>query len=249
MENCKGFSSPLQVGCINIDKDTEKKFCQSIYRKAVGCLLYLSSTTRPDIANSVCIVSQYCEDPTITDWNNIKHIFQYLKKTKGYGLHFCRTNKETAVFTDSDWATNKTDNISISGYCFILAGGAICWRSKKQSRVAPSSTHSEYAAMYECVSEFEWLRDFLHEIGQEDLMSKPCAIYADNASAIYIASSQNISDKTKNISVKYHYSRELVKAGEVTFVYVESSKNLADVFTKPLSGPKTKEFAKLLGVY
>jgi hypothetical protein len=28
------------------------------------------------------------------------------------------------------------------------AGGAICWRSKKQTRVAPSSTHSEYMAMY-----------------------------------------------------------------------------------------------------
>jgi hypothetical protein len=80
-------------------------------------------------------------------------------------------------------------------------------------------------------------------------MGKPCAIYADNASAICIANSQNTSDRTKNISVKYHYSRELVEAGEITFVYVESCKNLADVFTKPLSGSKTKEFAKLLGLY
>jgi hypothetical protein len=79
-------------------------------------------------------------------------------------------------------------------------------------------------AMYECVSEFEWLRDFLLEVGQEDLVGKPCAIYADNTSAICIAKSQYTSDRTKNISIKYHYSRELVKAGEITFVYVETCK-------------------------
>jgi hypothetical protein len=82
MGNCKGLNSPLEVGCINIDRDTERKFCQSIYRRAVGCLLYLSSTTRPDIANSVYIVNQYCKDPTVTDRNNIKHILRYLKKPK-----------------------------------------------------------------------------------------------------------------------------------------------------------------------
>jgi hypothetical protein len=249
MSDCRSLSTPLEVGVMNVDRCVSDTFDQHTYRKAVGCLLYVAGNTRADIANAVCLVSQFCENPVKGDWVNVKHILQYLKGTKGYSLNYQKTGKPVQVYTDSDWANNKVDAKSISGYVFILAGAAICWRSKKQRCVATSSTHAEYVAMYECVTEYEWLRDFLHELGQDKFMHKPCTIFADNMGAICIADSNAINDRSKHINVKYHYNRELMENGEIKFVYLRSNENVADLLTKSLTGPKTKDFAHKLGIY
>ena len=68
------------------------------------------------------------------------------------------------MFCDSDWANDKSDAKSISGFVIILARGAICWRSRKQKCVASSTTHAEYMSMYEALVEYEWLIQFLQEI-------------------------------------------------------------------------------------
>jgi hypothetical protein len=103
--------------------------------------------------------------------------------------------------------------------------------------------------MYECSTEFEWLRDFLNELGQGRFVDKPSTIFADNMGAICIADTNAISERSKHINVKYHYNRELMKNGEVIFKYVRTNENKADLFTKPLSGPKTKELARKLGIF
>lgn len=249
MSTCRSFTAPLETGCLNIDRDESNKFCQHTFRKAVGNLLYLSGTTRADIAYATCLVSQFCEDPVETDWQNVKHIFQYLKGTMHYSLHYRKTGKTVKIFTDSDWANNKMDAKSITGYVFILAGAAICWRSRKQRCVAASSTHAEYIAMLECVTEFKWLRDLLRELGQNRFVPKPCNIFADNAGAMCIASSIGTSDRSKHINVKYHYNRQLVQKKEIVFQYVKSSENVADLFTKPLKGPRIKDLTFKLGIY
>jgi hypothetical protein len=119
MSDCRGLNSPLELGVMSIDRNMSEPFCQYTYRKAVGSLLYISGNTRADVANAVCLVSQFCEDPVKGDWGNIKHILQYLKATKGYSLKFQRTGKPVQIYTDSDWANNRHDAKSISGYVFI----------------------------------------------------------------------------------------------------------------------------------
>nr|XP_016511527.1 PREDICTED: uncharacterized protein LOC107828675 [Nicotiana tabacum] len=50
---------------------------------------------------------------------------------------------------------------STSGYIFTLGGGAISWRSIKQSCVADSTMEAEYVAASEAAKEVVWLENFL----------------------------------------------------------------------------------------
>ena len=47
--------------------------------------------------------------------------------------------QECTGYSDSDWAGDLNDRKSTSGYVFTVGGGAISWKSKKQSCVALST--------------------------------------------------------------------------------------------------------------
>lgn len=67
------------------------------------------------------------------------------------------SNLRLVGYSDSDWAGDKFDRKSITGYVFMLSGCAVTWKSKKQSTVALSSTEAEYMALGDTVKELLWL--------------------------------------------------------------------------------------------
>uniref|UniRef100_A0A1X7SRH6 Reverse transcriptase Ty1/copia-type domain-containing protein n=1 Tax=Amphimedon queenslandica TaxID=400682 RepID=A0A1X7SRH6_AMPQE len=122
MTNAKGCNTPINVG-EKLSKAAEESIRADPekYQSAVGRLLYLSTTTRPDIAFAVSSVAKYTSDPTVQHWKAVKHIIQYLTGTVGYGLMFHK--KETAEvegYSDADWAGDIDDRKSTSGYLFKL---------------------------------------------------------------------------------------------------------------------------------
>ena len=69
----------------------------------------------------------------------------YLKGTIDFGiLYRLQDPKECVGFSDADWAGDLDDRKSTSGYLFQISGGAITWKSKKQSSVALSTAEAEY---------------------------------------------------------------------------------------------------------
>lgn len=72
-------------------------------------------------------------------------------------------------YTDADFATNKDDRRSTSGYIFFLAGGPISWASKRQQVVAPSSTEAKYIGQYNAAREGVWIRSLLERLGLRPL--------------------------------------------------------------------------------
>ena len=55
------------------------------YRRLVGKLNYLT-ITRPDIAYSVSVLSQYMSSPMVNHWAAVEHILCYLKEALGCGI-------------------------------------------------------------------------------------------------------------------------------------------------------------------
>jgi hypothetical protein len=80
----------------------------------------------------------------------VKKALRYAQGTKGLMLTYRRTDSlKIAGYLDADYAGDVDDRKSMSGYVFTLAGGAISWKSFKQTIIATSTMVAEYVACYE----------------------------------------------------------------------------------------------------
>ncbi|KAL5540923.1 hypothetical protein UlMin_044899 [Ulmus minor] len=70
-------------------------------------------------------------------------------------------------------------------YVFTLNGGAIVWRSVKQSCVSDSTMEAEYVAASEAVKEAVWLRNFLRDLEIIPNLEQLMVVYCDNSGAIF----------------------------------------------------------------
>ena len=248
-DDCKPVATPVDVNCV-LEKASEDSelFDKELYQSAVGSLLYLSTKTRPDITYAVCNVSKYCTNPTKAHWTAVKRIFRYLRGTSELGIAYVNNDSDSCVgYSDADWAGDKSDRKSTSGYCFLLSGGLISWRTNKQSCVALSTAEAEYVALSSASQEGIWLKTLLNDL--KLVTDKgPMLIFEDNQSAICLAKNPRNHPKTKHISIKFHYIRELIESGEITVQYCPSSEMLADIFTKGLSSEKFNKLRLMLGV-
>ena len=73
-------------------------------------------------------------------------------------------------------------------------------------------------------------------------------VFSDSQNAIHLTKNDAYSSKTKHISVKYHYARDTVAAGEIVVRKVHTSENPADMRTKSLPIAKFKHCLDLVGV-
>ena len=197
----------------------EKPFDKETYQQAIGCLTYVSTATRPDIAATVGILSQYMADPNNDHWLGIKHLLQYIKGTLMYGLKFIAHQNDDDLygFADANWAGDVDTRPSTSGYVFMVANGVVSWSSKKQSTVAKSTTEAEYVALGQAPQEAIWLRRLLCDLGSK--ADGPTLINEDNQGAIEIARNPKFHNRTKHIDTTFHFIREKIVSKEIKVEY------------------------------
>lgn len=218
------------------------------YRKLIGMLLYLTTHTRPDIAACVSILSKRVEQPRINDLNEVKRVVRYLKGTRNLKLKLNDVDKggELHAHSDSDWAEDRSDRKSNSGYHCAINGGTISWSSRKQGVTALSSCEAEFIALTETCREVVWLMEIAKAFDVK--INKPVTIHTDSQSCMAMIHNEKFSGRTKHIDVRYNFIRDQVTDGRVKLVYVPTEFNIADLMTKPLAGPKTEALRKLAGL-
>jgi hypothetical protein len=219
------------------------------YREAIGSLMYAALGTRPDIAFAVSLLSQYMQNPGRPHWEALKRVFRYLKGTQDKRLVIGDKHQDShngiEGFTDADWGSQEHRH-SISGYVFMIDGGAVSWSSKKQPIVALSTTEAEYIAATHAAKEALWIRTFIAEVARP--LTRPITIYCDNQSAIAIAKNDEFHARTKHIDIRYHFIRDIVAKQLITINYVNTNDNPADMLTKSLVRPKVETFSHLVGL-
>jgi hypothetical protein len=58
------------------------------YSQIIGSLMYLASTTRPDISFAMSKLSRFVSNPEDTHWHTLERVLRYLKGTISYGIHY-----------------------------------------------------------------------------------------------------------------------------------------------------------------
>eukprot|EP00171_Calliarthron_tuberculosum_P002710 IDg2710t1 len=118
MADSKPVVTPMERQ-ISIEDTKGDKIDATLYRQAIGSLMYLETGTRPDIAFAVGRLAQHVENPAKELWVHVKRV---LRK-------------------------------STSGFVFLMAGGTVSWKSKKQGCIAHSSSEAEYITLATAVKE------------------------------------------------------------------------------------------------
>ena len=148
-------------------------------------------------------------------------------------------------YSDADWAENKDDRHSTTGYVFLLADAAVSWVSRQQKTVALSSTEAEYMALCETARQCAWMRTFLSEL---DLpQQSPTILCCDNHGAIFFTKNPKVERRTKHIDIRHHYVREFVEEGHADLCAVPTEEQVADILTKSLMFQKQSYFSGRLG--
>ena len=197
--------------------------------------MYAMHCTRPDIAYVVCKLSRFTSSPSIEHWKAIARVLGYLKRTKNLGLFYNNFPAVLEGYTDASWITSANDNKSTFGWVFTLAGGAVSWASKKQTCITHSTMESEFVALAAASKEAEWLRNLLLDIELWPQPMPAISLHCDSQETMSKALNKIYNGKSRHISLRHEFVRQLISEGIITIVYVRSCKNLADPFTKALS--------------
>ena len=133
------------------------------YREAVGSLMYAAMGTQPDIAFATSTVAKFLENPGWKHWEAVRKIFQYLKGTRDWKLVYGGQKQDLQGWIDTDGASQEHWR-AISGYVFMINGGAMSWSSKKQELVTLSTAEAEYVAATHAAKEALWLHSHLGKL-------------------------------------------------------------------------------------
>jgi hypothetical protein len=205
-----------------------------------GSLTYLAICTRPDIAYAAMSLGQYNASPTHSHLVAAKGVLRYLAGTVDLCLVFSLSNQSLPIsvqshtgacgLSDADWASDKKDRKSISGYCFYYFQCLVSWSARKQCNVFTSSTESEYYALLNTIKEAIWIQLFLSLTKLPSPKTFP--ILCNNQSSQSIANTDAISSRIKYIDVSHHFIRDYITNGSFSTIWIPTSD--MDIFTKPL---------------
>ncbi|CAI5943366.1 unnamed protein product, partial [Closterium sp. NIES-65] len=205
------------------------------YPELVGCLMYLMTCTRSDLAYPLSILARYVASGRHRPEHMAaaKRMLRYVWSTSSMGLVL--GGRRRVVLTghaDASWADDHATQRSSQGYTFSLGSGSVSWRSTRSSSVLSSSCEAEIYAGAMAAQELRWLTYLVTDLGE--LPRSPPVLYVDNKAMLALCREQRLEHRTKHIALRYFLSREVQQRGQLRLTYVASEANTADIFTKAL---------------
>ncbi|CAI7789981.1 unnamed protein product [Closterium sp. NIES-53] len=177
------------------------------YPELVGCLMYLMTCTRPDLAYPLGLLARYVAPGRHrkVHWDATKRVLRYLCSISGMGLVLGGGSPVVLTgHSDASWVDDQATQRSSQGYTFSLGSG----------------------------SELRWLTYLLTDLGERP--RSPPVLYVDNKAAIALCEEHRLEHRTKHIALRYFQAQELQQRGQLRLRFVASQANTADILTKAL---------------
>ena len=125
MSTCKSVPTPMALNEKLQQEDGAKMATEKLCQSLVGSLIYLANT-RPDIVQSVSMLSRFTSKPSKIHYAAVKRVLRYLHGTKKTRLRYVKDSSNKMVgFIDNDWARSVEDRRSTSGYLLCLGSKLI----------------------------------------------------------------------------------------------------------------------------
>ncbi|KAL7556403.1 hypothetical protein ACA910_013045 [Epithemia clementina (nom. ined.)] len=231
--------------------DNEGPTCQESwsYASVVGMLMYLASNSRPDIAFAVHQCARFTHNPRASHEVAIKRIVRYLKGTRDKGLIIkSMQNLALDCHVEANFAglfsvEDQTDPIcakSRTGYVITLGETPVLWVSKLQSKIALSTTESEYTALSTAMRDVLPLRCLIDELATQletkrERLTTLTIVWEDNDACRQLANSGDlpqVTPRNKHFATEMHWFRSHIKKGIIEVRRVDTKEQRGDIFTK-----------------
>ncbi|CAI7836354.1 unnamed protein product, partial [Closterium sp. NIES-53] len=219
------------------------------YPELVGCLMYLMTCTRPDLAYPLSLLARYVAPIRHRKVHRdaAKRVLRYLCSMSGMGLVL--GGRGPVVLTghaDASWVDDSATQRSSQGYTFSLGSGSVSWRSTCSSSVLSSSCGAEIYAGAMAAQELRWLTYLLADLGKQP--RSPPVLYVDNKVMIALCQEHRLEHRTKHIALRYFLAQELQQHGQLRLAYGATRANTADIITKALTSSDHHRFSTVLGL-
>jgi hypothetical protein len=212
-------------------KEEEEALNPEKYRSIVGKIMYLVTKIFVEGSNPARELSKHFQKPIQEHWKELERFVGYLKGNETNIKITYRKPRELRpiAMVDSNYATNTDDRRSVTGAIFTVGGTVTNWISKTQGSVTLSSSEAEYVAIATAAQEVRFTQQLLGEIMT---CINPAIIYEDNTGAIFLVKNQQVGQRTKHISIRAHFIRDLWSEGYLDVQFVRSEDNESDICTK-----------------
>ncbi|GBE79255.1 hypothetical protein SCP_0204530 [Sparassis crispa] len=221
------------------------------YREALGTIMYLAVTTRPDLSYPVQVLSRYMANPGIIHWKALKCVLRYIKGTLDYGITFCGpphplSTLQPTIYSDSSHADCPDTARSTHGYVAVMASAPVSWSSHRQDVVTLSTTEAEYIAAVHAGQTAMWIAKFMDNI--HNPVTLPVNIRMDSSGGESLAKRSANFTRVRHLHGRYHWLRDAIRLKEIDIIHIPGADNPADIFTKSLSQPVLHKHLLFLGV-
>jgi Reverse transcriptase (RNA-dependent DNA polymerase) len=253
MTNAITATTPLD-GLLPLPKatSTDRRADIQQNQELVGSLNHAAIFSRPDISFAVSQLSQFLTEPTSTHMAAAKRVLRSLiKHTKNLSITYhhsstLRLGLEILGFTDANWAGDKNDRKSTTGYVFIIGGGPMSWTSHKQTTIALSTMEAEYMALSDASCEAIACSNLFSEL---NIKAPVPLLHSDNQGALTIAENPTNYQRAKHIDIRYHFIRHALEQGKIQIEFRPTAVQPADVLTKAHGPQKHLQFLPLMGLH
>ncbi|CAI7811131.1 unnamed protein product, partial [Closterium sp. NIES-53] len=241
-------STPLPTGhSLSAPPSDESVEPSGPYQELVGCLMYLMTCTRPDLAYPLSLLARYVAPGRHrkVHWDTAKRVLRYLCSTSGMEIVLGgRARVVLFGHADASWIDDLDTQRSSQGYTFSLGSGSVSWRSTRSSSILSSSCEAEIYAGAMAGQELRSLTYLLTNLGEAP--RSPPVLYVDNKAMLALCREHRQEQRTKHIALRYFLAQELQQRGQLRLAYVASQANTAGVFTKALQPCNHQRFSIVL---
>jgi hypothetical protein len=96
------------------------------------------------------------------------------------GIHYTGYPVVLEHYCDANWISGTDEIYATSGYVFSLGGGAVLWRSCKQTMLTMSTMEAELTALDTASVEAEWLRELRMDLPVVEKLVPTISMNCDN---------------------------------------------------------------------